>query len=218
MYEKINKFRIVELLFCITLLILCCNGCISNTSGNEQPVDLIEPIQDMQKQSNAPEDVNDAYTQKIAALKKELKTTSETMENHRKTLDGFAQSYGSLDLSFEKNLMAEHVKALLNKLTEIEIERIKLEAKVQVLQSKSDKTNEQEQKLADLKLELEIVKTYELRVTNLITKKDNELVDIGRRQIMINEYKNRLEKDKEKYDRVLLSIQKMESARQDSSM
>ncbi len=216
MNGKINRIKFLgQIIFAITLLLYCC-GCASNI--DEQSTEYLEPIQDFQQQSNVSEDANDVYINKTDILKNELKVLSERMENHRKTLDGLAQSYGTLDLSSQQNLMSEHIKTVLTKLTETEFKRIELEIKIAVLQSKPDKTQDQEQKIEDIQLELEITRKFEEQLRVMLKRVDNEAINTGRRQLMINEFQNRLEKDNQKYDSILQSIQKMESAGRDSQI
>lgn len=216
MYGKISKFKFVGQIICVTTLLLYCNGCASNNGADEQPTEYLEPVQDIQQTSKASEDANDVYTKKIDALEKELERVSEKMENLRQTLYGLAHEYGTLDLSSRQNLMLERVKSLLTRLIETETGRIKLETRIQVLESRPDKTKEEEQKIADMQLELEMTRKFEERLSQVLKQKDNEAIDIGRRQLMINEYQERLEKSKEMHDLIMQRIQKMESARSDS--
>ena len=72
---------------------------------------------------------------KLNLLENELTGLSEKMQNQRKAISQLAQEYGSKDLGIRQGMKMERVASLLAKVTQYEAERIRLDAKVQLLKN-----------------------------------------------------------------------------------
>jgi len=68
-------------------------------------------------------------------------------------------------------------------------------------------------KLLNTKAELEQTKAYEKRLQEILGKEDTETIDLGRKQLTIQDLQFRLDLDKEMYDRVRRRIREMEMER-----
>ncbi len=69
------------------------------------------------------------------------------------------------------------------------------------------------QELATRRTELQQKRAYENRLKETLDTQDLNTINVGRKQITIQEYRDRLEANKEMYDRLLLRIQNLEMQR-----
>jgi succinoglycan biosynthesis transport protein ExoP len=70
----------------------------------------------------------------LAILENRRDYLNEKIENDRKTVYQLGQEYGTIALESRQDMMLQRVASLLNTLTTVEAERIKLEAQVQLLE------------------------------------------------------------------------------------
>lgn len=216
MCGKVNKFRFVGRIVCVTILLLYCGDCFSNETAAEQPALQAPQVQDTQKQPSITEDVNDVNIKKIEILKNELNVLSLKRENLRKTINQLAQIYGTLDLSFQQNLMLERLRLLQVICTQAQAERIELEAGLDVLKSKQYKTSYQKRQIIQMELQLEMAGKYEQQICQVFQQEEAKAKRLTRRRIEIIEYKERLEKSNQMYDHIVQALQKLESPRPES--
>jgi len=71
---------------------------------------------------------------KLTILENERKLLAEKMESQRQAIYRLGQEYGTVALGSRTDMMLQRVGSLLSTLTEVEAERIKLEAQVQLLE------------------------------------------------------------------------------------
>jgi chromosome segregation ATPase len=204
MFKRNTKVVSYGLIICLVSLMLVFKGC--GSEKREQAANSQEPGISEQQQK--------ARDEKLSILDNERKLLQEKMEQYRQTIQKLAQEYGSVDLSARRDLVKQRAKSLLDELTDIEANRIRLEAKIKMLEQKEAKEAEDEQKLASLKSELEPVKEAEKRMRETLAKEDAESIELTRKQQTINEYQDKLKLTKEMYDTVCLRLQELESTQQ----
>jgi capsular exopolysaccharide synthesis family protein len=233
--------------------------------------------------------------QKLAILENERKLLSQNMESYRTTINRLAQEYGTVALASRQDMMMQRVANLLDTLTSVEADRIKLEARVKFLEQTKEqpiapeelltmrqqyisqdpevvaltdnimeleqeriiaeqtltssnpeilRKNElinalrarlQERKaetsedfdemvakeaveagtktLDSLRSELEQTREYENRLRETLSVEDSETIGLGRKQLTIQDYQDKLALTKEMYDIVLRRIQNLEMQR-----
>ena len=189
------------LIICLTGLMLVFKGC-----GSEKREQAAKD-QDI----NVSEQEQKARAEQINILENERKLLQEKMDSYRQTIQKLAQEYGSVDLSARQDMMSKRVASLLDELTDIEAKRNFIEAQIKVLEQKETKDAEDEQKLAVLKSELELIKEYEKRMRETLAKEDAESIELARKQLTINEYQEKIKLTKEMHDIALRRIQELES-------
>jgi len=233
--------------------------------------------------------------QKLAILENERKLLSQNMESYRATINRLAQEYGTVALASRQDMMMQRVANLLDTLTSIEADRIRLEARVKFLEKNkqqpiapeellgmrqqyisqdpevvalTEKIMELEQEriiaeqtltssnpeivvkneliealrtrmeerkekastdfdemvakeaaeagtktLDSLRSELEQTREYENSLRETLSVQDNETIGLGRKQLTIQDYQDKLNLTKEMYDIVLRRIQNLEMQR-----
>lgn len=151
-----------------------------------------------------------AKEQQLRVLEEERTVLSEQMQMQREALRRFAQEYGTTSLVSRQDMMLQRVASLLAELTKIEANRIRLEAEIEVLERKEAKKVEELQKLTDTRYELERAKVYEKRMRETLAKEDTEAIELGRKQLTIEELKEQLELTQERYDTVCQRIHELE--------
>ena len=77
---------------------------------------------------------DDDDNRQLAILENRRDFLYEKIENDRQTIYQLGQEYGTVALEGRQDMMLERVSSLLNTLTSVEAERIKLEAQVQLLE------------------------------------------------------------------------------------
>jgi len=190
MFNKKGKYSSLGLVICLASLLLCCKGCtFMNGPAKEEQT---------------------AKEQQLRVLEEERTVLSEQMQMQREALRRFAQEYGTTSLVSRQDMMLQRVASLLAELTKIEANRIRLEAEIEVLERKEAKKVEELQKLTDTRYELERAKVYEKRMRETLAKEDTEAIELGRKQLTIEELKEQLELTQERYDTVCQRIHELE--------
>jgi succinoglycan biosynthesis transport protein ExoP len=233
--------------------------------------------------------------QKLAILENERKLLTQNMDSYRTTINRLAQEYGTVALASRQDMMLQRVANLLDTLTGVEADRIRLEARVKFLEQtkeqpiapgellsmrqeyisqdpevigltenimeleqerivaeqtltssnpeilrKNELINTLRTRLAErkdeaskdfdelvakeaaeagnktldsLRSELEQTREYENRLRETLSEEDTETIGLGRKQLTIQEYQDRLALTKEMYDVVLRRIQNLEMQR-----
>ncbi len=233
--------------------------------------------------------------QKLAILEGERKLLTQTMESCRITINQLAQEYGTVALASRQDMMLQRVANLLDALTNVEANRIRLEAQVKFLEqtkeqpiaaeellamrqqymnqdpevvaltdniteldqaliiarqmltsSNPEVMNKKEllnalrarlgerkeeaskafdelvikeaadagnKRLISLRSELEQTREYENRLRETLSEEDSETIGLGRKQLTIQVYQDKLALNKEMYDTVLRRIQNLEMQR-----
>jgi capsular exopolysaccharide synthesis family protein len=233
---------------------------------------------------------------KLDILEKRSRFLEEKIESNRQTIYQLGQEYGDVVLQGRQDMMLQRVASLLNTLTGVEAERIKLEAQVKLLERtrerpippeellkmRQDYINEdpavvsftgnitqleqelivakqtlsptnpelsrrnellrilkqhlEERKqeasnafdtlvaketaeagnkqLVTVRSQLEQTREYENRLRETLSEQDIKTVGIGRKQLMIEEYQDKLESAKEEYKLVIKRIQALEFQRE----
>ncbi|MHC4572161.1 MAG: GumC family protein [Planctomycetota bacterium] len=78
----------------------------------------------------------------------------------------------------------------------------------------SETTNKaHKEKLFGTQAELEQSKAYEKRLRDVLAEEDNQTIELGRKQLQIQDFQFQLELDREMYDRVLRRIQELDMER-----
>ena len=232
---------------------------------------------------------------KLAILENRRDFLYEKIENDRQTIYQLGQEYGSVALEGRQDMMLQRVANLLDTLTGVEAERIKLEARVQLLERtreqaipaeellkmRRDYINEDpavvaftgnitqleqdlivakqtlsptnpelsrkvellrilkehledrkqeasnafdnlvaketaeagNKQLVTVRSELEQTREYEKRLNDILSQQDIRTIGVGRKQLTIQEFQDRLDSAKEAYNIVLKRIQDLELQR-----
>lgn len=233
--------------------------------------------------------------QKLSILENQRKLLEQNMESYRTTINRLAQEYGTVALAQRQDMMMQRVASLLETLTSVEAERIKLEARVKFLEQTKEQPMAPEQLLSmrqqyitqdpevvalterimeleqerivagqtltesnpeivrkkelidalstrlterkdeasksfdelvakesavagnktlvSLRSELEQTREYENRLRETLSAEDSETIGLGRKQLTIQDYQEKLELAKEMYDTVIRRIQNLEMQR-----
>jgi capsular exopolysaccharide synthesis family protein len=132
-------------------------------------------------------------TENIVQLEKELIIAKQTL------------APGNPDLQRKKQLLDAFQ-------THLEEKRSKVAKDFDDMISKE--TNKaSKQQLLNAQAELERTKAYEKRLQEVLSKEDTQTIELGRRQLRIQDLQFQLDLDKEMYDRVLRRIQELEMER-----
>lgn len=83
---------------------------------------------------------DEGENRKLAILENRRDFLYERIENDRQTIYQLGQEYGSVALQGRQDMMQQRVVSLLNTLTGVEAERMKLEARVQLLERTREQT------------------------------------------------------------------------------
>ena len=233
---------------------------------------------------------------KISVLEAERRVLAESMKQRRQEILEMGKEYGDTALSTRHAMKLERVARLLSELTEMEAQRIHLEAKIPILeQTQGDyeitneemmqirqsyinsdptikvlttniieleqaliiarqrlapanpelrlkenllatltgKLTEREKKMTDLcdemlservinsgkkelakaRAELEQTTAHEKRFHDMLSKEDGETIELGRKQLAIQELQDQLELTKETYDTIRKRIQELQMER-----
>ncbi len=204
MFRRNRKLISYGLIICLASLMLVFKGCGSEKRGQAAKSQNLTTSEQEQKNRD----------EKLSLLENERKLLREHMDQYRQTIQKLAQEYGTVDLSSRQDMMLKRVAILLDELTDIEARRIMLEAHIKMLEQKEAKEAEDEQKLASLKLELEPTKESEKRMRETLAREDAESIELGRKQLTIHEYQEKLKLTKEMYDIVCKRLQELESKQQ----
>lgn len=150
----------------------------------------------------ASEEVKDG-DHKLTVLENERRVVAEKIERQRKTLNDMAQEFGTIVLDNRQQMMMNHLSKLQEKLTELELERIVLQTKIDLHSTKQEKTVTPEM-MAKLRHDFInsdlMVQTTTSNVANLeqllITAKQQLAPtnpELARKESLLNALKQRLE-------------------------
>lgn len=204
MFKRNRKIISYGLIICLASLLLFFKGC-----GSEKRERTAED-----RNLSISEEEQKNRVEKISILENERKLLLGNMDQYRQTIQKLAQEYGTLDLSARQDMVIKRIANLQTELIDIVAKRNFLEAQINVLKQKEAKEAEDEQKLASLNLELEQTKEYEKRMRETLAKEDAESIELGRKQMTIHEFQEKLKLTKEMYDMVCRRIQELESTQQ----
>ncbi|OHB60647.1 MAG: hypothetical protein A2Y12_02915 [Planctomycetes bacterium GWF2_42_9] len=154
----------------------------------------------------ASEEVKDG-DHKLTVLENERRVMGEKIERQRKTLNDMAQEFGTIVLDNRQQMMMNHISRMQEKLTELELERIVLQTKIDLHSSKEEKTITPEM-MAKLRHDFInsdlMVQTTASNVANLeqvlITAKQqlaSTNPELARKESLLSALKQRLEELKE---------------------
>ncbi|HIJ54310.1 MAG TPA: polysaccharide biosynthesis tyrosine autokinase [Planctomycetes bacterium] len=82
-----------------------------------------------------------------------------------------------------------------------------------IVEAEKEKLLNAENELANAQAELELTRAYEQRFKDMLAKEDTETIDVGRRQLDIQELQDEMSLTKETYDRIGRRIQELEMER-----
>lgn len=144
---------------------------------------------------------------KLTVLEDERRIMAEKIERQRKTLNDMAQEFGSVVLDNRQQMMMNHLAKLQEKVTELELERIVLQTKIDLHSSQKEKTVTPEV-MAKLRHDFInsdlMVQTTTSNVANLeqvlITAKQQLAPtnpELARKESLLNALKQRLEELRE---------------------
>ncbi|MEN6384935.1 MAG: polysaccharide biosynthesis tyrosine autokinase [Phycisphaerales bacterium] len=77
---------------------------------------------------------------KLTVLENERRVMSEKIDRQRKTLNDMAQEFGTIVLDTRQQMMMNHLSKMQEKLTELELEKIVLQTKIDLHSTKQERT------------------------------------------------------------------------------
>lgn len=150
----------------------------------------------------------ESENERLTLLEDRRKGLYEKIDNERKTIYQLGQEYGDIVLEGRQEMMQERVTALLNTLTDIQLDKIRLEAQVQLLERSTERAIAPEELL---RMRREYVNQDPMVVafTENITQAEQELIvlqqtlqpinpDLKRKAELLETLKNHLEQQKQK--------------------
>jgi len=144
------------------------------------------------------------------------------------TLNAYIENLASLEREFvvaEQRLTPNNpeleIKAVVIKTLKAEIERRKKElgevydnlAVKQIAETERQKLIDAEKELGDVQSELELTRAYEQRFKEMLEQEDTETIDVGRRQLEIQELQDELSLVRDSYERVGRRIDELKMER-----
>ncbi len=119
--------------------------------------------------------------QKLTILENEYRALSNKLERQRQMIHEMAKEYGTHSLDSRQEMMLQRVAALQTKLTELEMQKITLKVKMQLLVNKKDQTIEPE-KLFRLRYDFTNADLMVRTLTTNIAQLDQSLI-VARQQL-----------------------------------
>jgi capsular exopolysaccharide synthesis family protein len=133
--------------------------------------------------------------QKLSILESEHKVLADKLQMQRQTIRQMAEEYGSVVLTGRQEMMLKRVADLQAELTKSQTRRITLETQQHA------------------KIELAQLVNYEKRLRDMLAKENGETIELGRKQLAIQDQQEQLELTKELYSTVGRRIQELEMER-----
>ena len=154
----------------------------------------------------------------LKLLEEEQQLLRGKLKKQRQAIRELAQEYGSNNLDKRQEIKLERIGMLLIELTKCEALVLKTEAEINILRKTVENQNTGEQNLTEVKLklanaeaELELNKELESKFRQILEKEEAETMEVGRKQLELNNLQTDLALTKEAYGKITHRIKELES-------
>jgi hypothetical protein len=147
----------------------------------------------------------DAYRQ-ISDLEEKRQALEEEVQQQKDRIRALAEEHGAGHLDSRLKLQVQKVAAVMEEIVKIEANRTRLEVEVEILGSVGSKSPDQVKRLEEAQVELQMVRTLESRMQDILTKEDTERIELGRRKLELDDLEEQLAATKRELEKVTKAI------------
>lgn len=147
----------------------------------------------------------DVYRQ-MSDLEKKRQDLEDKIQQQKNEIQALAQEHGAGHLDNRLELQLKRVAAIMEEIVKVEAARTKLEVEVDVFKSLVSRTADQEKRLEEARVELEMARTFESRMRDILRKEDAEAIELGRRKLALNDLKDQLLANQQELEMVTKQI------------
>jgi beta-lactamase regulating signal transducer with metallopeptidase domain len=152
----------------------------------------------------------DTVRTQLSNLRNERAVLEERIKNYRQMIRVLGNQYGSLDLVSRQDMMMAGIESLHRILTQVEAERLRLEAEIQIRERTKNQSMSQGKLLSDKRNELEKKKAFAQRIRETLAQQDTQTKNVGRMQLSIDDFQAELKSAQEEYNTLISRMRDLE--------